>query len=189
MKIENFFNQFIFDGESGGFIYHDIEIAINYKINFLVSLGLICYSEFLGGLMPKLKNEKRITSRSKFNRFFYRLDYPSYRYSFFDEMLKTHYGSRYDIYSIFRCGLVHEYFIKPLAFNTKGKTKLKSGSIIVRDALPEGVIAFGQTSDGRLGMAYRTYFRDFKILLMQWRDKLFFEKDSDWIKSFNDGYL
>lgn len=184
MTIEDFFNQFIFDGKEGGFIHHDIKTAIGANTNFLVSLGLMCYTEFLGGLMPRLDDEARASSRSRFNRFLYRLDSPAFRYRLFDEMLKFKFGENSDIYSIFRCGLVHEYFIKSVTLSTQGEIELKSGSIVVRDALPEGVIAFGQTKDGRIAMAFRTYFRDFEKLLAEWRNKLFVEQDRNWINSF-----
>lgn len=187
MLLEEFFNQFIFDGKKGGFICNDVRFGIEAKANFLVSLGLICYTEFLGGLMPRLENETRATPRNKFNRFLYRLDEPHFRYKFFDEMLKVQFGLRNDIYSVFRCGLVHEYFIKPISLSTAGKIELKIGSVIVRDALPKGVIAFGQTKDGRLAMAFRTYFQDFRELLIEWRRKLFREEDSGWVRSFEEG--
>jgi len=43
ISVSDFFKEYIF-----GFIYHDINSAIDGKANFLAALGLLCYTEFLG---------------------------------------------------------------------------------------------------------------------------------------------
>ncbi len=64
--------------------------------NFMATLGLLCYTEFVG----KLKFSHLSPSKN-FNDFFDELgeDYKSFRRS-------------HNVYNILRCGLAHEYFIK-----------------------------------------------------------------------------
>ncbi len=88
------------------FYTHDIPASINAKTNLLTALGLLCYTEFIGGLINN-KVGVRTANRSNF--------YAAYNllgdtYKAFDTMLKDNFGS--DFYGFFRNGLVHEYYAK-----------------------------------------------------------------------------
>ncbi|MBN2100983.1 hypothetical protein JW710_03785 [Candidatus Dojkabacteria bacterium] len=188
MSVEDFFDGVIYDGIEGGIIYADLVKGIDAEAKYLVPLGLMCGTEFLGKLMPILSDHTdRDSCRDRFMRFLCRMDRPSFRYRLFNDMLISLFGKKNDIYSVFRCGIVHEYFVKPALLMTDGRTELKLGSVIARDTVGEGSIAIGQLKDGRLGMAYKDYFEDFVELLNFWREKIFKEKDKVWLKAFKDG--
>lgn len=91
--------------QAKGFIYADIEREINLaKLgkdagNFLSALGLLCYTEFMGGV--KRNKFQRGEAAYNFNTFF---DYIGNDYANFRKNC--------DVYSIFRCGLAHEYYVK-----------------------------------------------------------------------------
>lgn len=190
MSDENiaFFNTYIFDGNESGFIFHDLRISLDANLNYLTSLGLMCYTEFLGGLMPKLKDEDKIKGMDhrKFNRFLHRLDSPSHRYKHLDDVFMKSLNT--SIYKMFRCGLVHEYFIKPIhIIDSENKKKYLLNTAIAKSAKPKDVIAFGQMPDGRIAMANEQYLRDFRKLLVEWRQLLFEKNDEVWIKAFEHG--
>lgn len=67
--------------------------------NFLCALGLLCYTEFFGGVMTD--NFKQGYSKSNFDTFF------KYMGKDYEQLL-----TKVEVYDIFRCGLTHEYFIK-----------------------------------------------------------------------------
>lgn len=68
--------------------------------NFLCALGLLCYTEFAGGLD---RDQLGVggQARSNFDHFFQQLGVP------YAQLLKDH-----NIYDILRCGLAHEYYVK-----------------------------------------------------------------------------
>jgi hypothetical protein len=67
--------------------------------NFLAALGLLCYTEFAGGL--KNGDFSPGKARANFNSFFDELG-PEYKA----------FNARCDVYGDLRCGLVHEYYVK-----------------------------------------------------------------------------
>lgn len=67
--------------------------------NFLAALGLLCYTEFAGGL--KNSDFSRGRAKANFDAFFGELG-PEYRA----------FNARHDVYGDLRCGLVHEYYVK-----------------------------------------------------------------------------
>ena len=93
-KIKKYFKEYIF-----GFIFNDIQSGIKGKANFLTALGLLCYTEFMGGLMNGGFAQGGATSN--FNTFF---DFLGSKYKNF--------RSSHNVYKIYRCGMAHEYFIK-----------------------------------------------------------------------------
>ena len=141
------------------FIYSDIEREINLahatenkenvamldKLgvsgggNFLAALGLLGYTEFAGKLKynKKKKNGYDFASEN-FNQFFDDLGlyYKQFR------------NSGVDIYSIFRCGLVHEYYVK------KNCTIYMCGN--------EGVSGIGVDENGKYYFVVEAYFKAFK---------------------------
>lgn len=122
------------------FIYTDIQREINLartKIgsgNFLAALGLLCYTEFAGGLIPG--NSKK-SAGAKFNDFF---DLLGYRYKNF--------RLKHNAYSIFRCGLAHEYFVKK--------------DCIIAIFITGNRIGIGRGKKGNYYFAVERYFQDFK---------------------------
>jgi hypothetical protein len=66
--------------------------------NLLAALGLLCYTEFCGWL-----KFNRSTASGNFNDFFDTLG---------DGKNYTAFRAKHKVYDIFRCGMVHEYFVK-----------------------------------------------------------------------------
>lgn len=90
--VNRFFQEYVF-----GFIFNDIRAAIDGKANYLAALGLVAYTEFMGGLV--IGDLAREGSRQK-------------RLAFLSRM-----GAKYDevsgeVWERVRNGLVHSYFIK-----------------------------------------------------------------------------
>jgi hypothetical protein len=78
--------------------------------NFLLALGLCCYTEYWGKLVLGIeKKERREPSEDPFNEFLLRLD-PIY-YRKLSEDLKN-VDEKLDIYKNIRCGLAHAYMIE-----------------------------------------------------------------------------
>lgn len=70
--------------------------------NFLAALGLLCYTEFGGKLKyDRRKRDGREHASENFNDFFADLG------TEYEALLIQH-----NIYDVFRCGLVHEYYVK-----------------------------------------------------------------------------
>lgn len=99
-EVRDFFTDYVF-GYMCADIEREIAIARSGKLagNFLCALGLLSYTEFMGGLLLKELGSR--ASGKLFNEFF---DYmgPGYR----------SFRHRCNVYHIFRCGLAHEYFVK-----------------------------------------------------------------------------
>lgn len=107
--------------------------------NFLAALGLLNYTEFGG----KLKYYKKKKNGS---------DYASENFNlFFDDL-----GAEYkkfrtegnNVYSIFRCGLVHEYYVK--------------NNCTIFICSKEKPIGIGHDEDGKYWFVVETYFGDLK---------------------------
>jgi hypothetical protein len=90
------FDEYVF-----GFMRSDINAAMRGNANFLAALGLVSYTEVLGGLRTgKLGLIGK--SQHNFNAF---LCYMGDEYMQFQK-------KDINIYDVVRCGLVHNYFIK-----------------------------------------------------------------------------
>lgn len=92
----------VFDEYIFGFMRADIDAAIRGNANYLAALGLVTYTEVLGGFRTGKLGVKG-TSKDNFNAFLPYLG-PDYLH-----VQKT---QGVDIYDFVRCGLVHNYFIK-----------------------------------------------------------------------------
>lgn len=113
-EVNDFFKTYVY-----GFILADIEREIAFAKsgleiqgdnrfysgggNFLCALGLLCYTEFMGAIYLGTFNKP---SRTLFDAFFHLMG-PGYKA--FDERLSE---KGLSVYKVFRCGMVHEYFIK-----------------------------------------------------------------------------
>jgi len=120
----------------------DLEKSIKLaKANYLVALGLFCYSEIIGRRILKFKNKKDKNSDS-FNTFV--RDYMGYK------KLINKYGNK--IYDWFRNGLCHEYYIKGQVsgvYVVYNKKTSKQGIIISKDKTKKFLVI-------------KPYLRDFK---------------------------
>jgi len=98
--VDAFFDEYVY-----GFMFKDIQREIAMARtgsgggNFLAALGLLCYTEYLGGV--KRDKFTRGQSRGSFNAFFPTLG-PCY-----DALNRD-----IDVYDVFRNGMAHEYFVK-----------------------------------------------------------------------------
>lgn len=95
-RVLRFFDEYVF-----GFMCNDIDAAIRGRANFLAALGLVSYTEVLGGLVTGNAG-KRGCAAENFRAF---LPYLGSDY----QALET---KGVDLYDTVRCGLVHQYFIK-----------------------------------------------------------------------------
>ena len=95
-RVLRFFDEYIF-----GFMRNDIDAAIRGKANFLAALGLVSYTEVLGGLVTGNAGGKRVCCR-KLSRLF----------AVSGKRLQALETKGVDLYDTVRCGLVHQYFIK-----------------------------------------------------------------------------
>ena len=114
-EVKQYFDDYIF-----GFVFADLEREIAFvksqveivggfrvpKIiggsNFLGALDLLCYTEFMGGILTG--SFSRGSDKSRFDAFFNTLG-PDYKA----------FNQRINVYKVFRCGMVHEYFVKKSA--------------------------------------------------------------------------
>lgn len=127
--------------QAKGFIYADIQREINLAksrknaSNFLCAVGLLCYTEFAGGL--KRGRFARGEAAANFNEFF---DTLGYRY--------RNFRASCDVYDIFRCGLAHEYYVK------------RDCTIAMLHASKR--IGIGKKRSGEYYFIVEKYFQDFK---------------------------
>jgi len=95
-----------------GMMDHDLRVAIENKANFLAALGLMVYTEAIGGVVTGHLGEDGHV-RENFEAALPWLG-PSYVET--DAFLKRKSRSGKDgLYKVVRCGLAHEYFIKGAA--------------------------------------------------------------------------
>jgi hypothetical protein len=118
--------------------------------NFLAAMGLLSYTEFAGKLKYNEKKNGRDWASENFNRFF---DDLGLRYKQFR-------ASYPDVYDIFRCGLVHEYYTKDSCDIHMSR---KSDKPIGIDVEPSG----------RYYFVVETYFEDLKHALDQLEKDLY----------------
>jgi len=132
---KKFFDEYIF-----GFIFSDIrreiELARSGKPagNFLSALGLLCYTEFMGGILKG--SFKSGTAKSRFDAFFNSM---GQGYKSLNQQI--------DVYNVFRCGMAHEYFIK--------------GNCIIAMLKDDETLGIGITPRGRYYFVVERYFEDF----------------------------
>lgn len=161
IQIDNFFKEHIF-----GFMFHDIETAIIGKANFLAALGLMEYTEILGGFVTG-DIRKRGTLKKNFKAF---LPYLGQSYIELDNELIKDDG----LYGRVRCGLAHEYFIKGTAtIWMSSDSPVKCGILYEQD---KDWVHFVVTK----------YFDDFKSAVKIYHGQLLHQKNEELIKAFND---
>jgi 3-isopropylmalate/(R)-2-methylmalate dehydratase small subunit len=153
-----------------GFIFHDIQAAIDGKANYLAALGLVCYTEFLGGLARGTFSLR--DNRCNFECFFDRL---GQGYKAFRQNHDAEAPERGKVYHIYRCGLVHEYLIKI-------KSPHQSATVFMSDTSSKLPIGVGLKQDGGYYLVVETYFRDFKKAAEQLLEEV--KTDPDALRRF-----
>jgi len=137
--IDRFFNEYVF-----GFIFNDVQREIDLAAsgktagNFLAALGLLCYTEVMGGI--RRTTLKQGNGRCNFETF---LRYMGDQYG---ALLDA--DPPLDVYRDFRCGMAHEYL-------TKGAPPFVT---MLNGAESAGV---GRLPGGRLHFCVQRYFEDF----------------------------
>ncbi len=187
-EIKKYFNDYIF-----GYIFNDIENCIKAKANYTVALALLSYTDFLGGLINGtlgLQRESKIQFNKAIEYFEWNGNksyYKNYKLQFKDVDFVQKEG---DIYTLFRCGLAHEYFIKGDSFvhnNPNGYTdnagKYYKDGCIDKDV---GVQSVNIRKVKRLRFHNNAYFRDFKNAWKKYFDELIQKKNAEIITNFNN---
>ncbi len=180
---EEYINTYIYDGLEGGFIYHDTRIAIDNGLNYLTALGLMSYTEYIGSLMPDYSSGLATTTdmsgkRANFYKFYYRM---GNNYIVFDRRLKQTFGDNKGVYTVYRGGLSHAYFIGGNLII--GKTRWNLSSVVAKTSNS----SLGFTNEGKLGLATEKYFIDFITVVTELRKKILTQRNSEWIASFLEG--
>lgn len=183
-KIKDYFKEYIF-----GFIFNDIENCIKAKANYTVALALLSYTEFLGGLISgtlglRDKNRERFNSALNFFDFEGNTKYyKEFKVKFRDVDYLEKDG---DIYTLFRCGLAHEYFIKSdsLVHNNSDGYKDELGINHCDGCLQSD--AGVQFVGDKLRFHNNAYFRDLKKACKKYYEKLIEEKNINLLKNFNN---
>jgi len=187
--IADFFHTYI-----NGFIYNDVERCIEAEANHVVALALLSYTEFIGGLISGNLGK---TGHTKEN-FEIALKYFPKQYREINSHISIqHIGDkgkpvlrRTGIYDVFRCGLVHEYFIKGHVLiynNPDGHTDEHIG-ILGKEHEIEFPAETGLPSytSKYLEFHINEYFRDFKSTVEKIIKLLLIDRDEKLLKGFHE---
>jgi hypothetical protein len=130
-------------------IQREIDLARSGKGggNLLAALGLLCYTEFLGGLKRAIFAHGE--ARKNFDAFFQTLG-PAYQ-----EL-----ATKVNVYDVFRCGMAHEYLVKQAC-----TVAMLNGEV----EPPCGIV---ETSDRRYVFIVEKYFRDLMVAARALRAQL-----------------
>ncbi len=145
--VEDYFRKYV-----EGFVFRDIEGAINAKANYLAALGILSYIDYLAFL---IFDEDTTTRYTKFLRT-YMKDYKPYD----------------DIYEV-RNGFVHQYFpprIETVSMKTGGRKYGSTGPAIYR------------VSQGKWKVVVEPLFEDFKTAACSMKIDLAKQTDEKFIK-------
>lgn len=182
-EIEKYFKEYIF-----GFIFNDIQNCIKSKANYAVALLLLSYTEFIGGLINGTIGLQG-KSQEQFNKALEYFDwsgdekyYKNFKQKYRDTDFQIKEGN---IYTLFRCGLAHEYFIKgdSFVYNNPDGYRDDKGIFYCEGCIDND--AGVQVIDGRLRFHTNAYFRDFKNAVQKYYEKLIEEKDQNLLNAYN----
>lgn len=134
IPVDTFFQKYVF-----GFIFTDIEREIALGAtekgggNLLAALGLLCYTEFMGGFVTGKIGQG--LSKKNFDAFLHLMgsDYRAL-------------SQRANVYDVFRCGMAHEYLVKG-----------NCGISMLKGTAPCGL----QEAGGEYHFNVEKYFEDF----------------------------
>jgi hypothetical protein len=156
-QVAKFFDEIVF-----GFIYHDLEAAICGKANYLAALGLVAYTEFMGGLVDGTLG-KPGKSRHRFRAFLTRMG--------------SEYAKKADsIYTESRSGLVHSYFI------------VQQSVVQMHIGSGHGLTSGVEEHDGKTYFIVEKYFRDFKAACERYYSCLLRACEAEGDKSLLDNF-
>lgn len=151
-----------------GFIYCDIQKCIEAKANFTVAQALMSYTEYIGALIEGHLGESG-HSRDDFNAF---LQYFSWNDDEnYYQNLKIKYKEKpsakekkMDIYTAFRCGLIHEYSPKLpcIVHNNPEEVNDGEGNMVYCIDDDAGIGWINHHGQRVLRFHNNAYFRDFK---------------------------
>ena len=176
-QIIDFFNEYIF-----GFIFHDLEYCIQARANYVVALALLSYTEYIGGLITGklgMRDQSASNFRKALEYFEWNGDanyYKDFKVKYTDEQGQE---SEADIYTIFRCGLVHEYFVKGDSFVHNNP----SGYVVEDD---KGIGWINENGQDRLRFHCNAYFRDLKKAVLKYYKLLICDKNPNLLQAFNE---
>jgi hypothetical protein len=188
--IIDYFQHFIF-----GFIYHDIERCVEARANYVVALALLSYTEFIGGLISgRLGLKDKGVPTSNFNE---ALQYFPKEYASLNASLKIEYKddngktqTEQGIYALFRCGMVHEFFIKGFAtiYNDPDGHAQDHIGIVKAERPIEWPEEHSIPPYLNKVLEFHTneYFRDFKSAVDRIFKLLIVDKDQRLLRGFND---
>jgi len=146
------------------FMYHDISAAIRGGANYLAALGLLEYSEILGGWRRRKMGEFG-EGKNNFDEFFAGLKKVNPSYAAFERDLSARLSSlpprRRSVYSVVRAGLAHRYLMQ--AKSTVVNNPDDAEGERVYDP-PCGLYFKGDF----LVMNTNQYFKDFKAVVAEW---------------------
>jgi hypothetical protein len=146
-EIDRFFNEYVY-----GFIAGDVQREVDRARsdepagNFLCALALLCYTEVLGGVERGTLASGE--GRRNFEKFFASLG-PAYA-----KLLQR----GLDAYSVFRCGMAHEYFVKSDATIA-----------MMKGVEPAGI---AEAPNGRYFFVVERYFEDLMAAARQLHQRL-----------------
>ncbi len=175
-----------------GFIYNDIERCIKAEASHVVALALLSYTEFIGGLISGNLG-KNGSATENFRR---ALKLFPEEYGKVDSSIQLQYVDKgklrtrkTGIYEVFRCGLVHEYFIKGHALiynNPDGHTDEHIGILIKEELIEFPETGLDPYPSRYLEFHTNEYFRDFKLAVGKILKLLLIDKDEKLLKGFNE---
>jgi hypothetical protein len=186
--IADFFYTYI-----NGFIYNDVERCIKAEANHVVALALLSYTEFIGGLISGNLGKKG-HAEENFGR---ALEYFPEEYRKIDSSIQLQYFDRgkpithpTGIYNIFRCGLVHEYFIKGhvLIHNNPDGHADEHIGILRKEHIIEFPAEIGLPPYPSIYLEFHAneFFRDFKSAVAKILKLLLMDKDKKLLEGFNE---
>lgn len=149
----------LFDRYVIWFIFSDISKSLEVGAKLLTALGLVTYTEFIGGLMSG-NGGKRGFAESNFYKAYNQL---GDAYTEFDESImkkfRYHHGKARNFYDIVRCGLTHEFFVKK--------------NFVIARHHPRGVGAPGVGwHEKKIVLCLSNYFEDFIKMCVRYRVEL-----------------
>ena len=191
VEIIDYFQEFIY-----GSICHNIENCIKAGSNYVVALALLSYTEYIGRLISGNLGIQRESGKS----FKKALDYFPNEYNKVDSSIVIQYIDKdgqpildkkgnpeqdKGIYGLFRCGMVHEYFIKGLGAVINNPDGHAEAHLIGVEVMNVEISSTG-IEEKLLILRTNEYFRDFKSAIDRIFKLLVVDKDPRLLRGFNN---
>jgi hypothetical protein len=159
-RVNRFFQEIVF-----GFIFQDIDRCVGARANFLAALGLLAYTEFLGGLQTGLLGSyKPGDAKRRFTVFFRELG------GEYGKLAEG--GDTVDVWRDVRNGLVHAYFI-----DQRATIKMSIGD-------GHGDRCGIEVEGGHIWFIVQKYFDDFRRAAMRYHEQLVVDRDQQLVGNF-----